>query len=458
MVQNWSQLEFGLRLKSFRPQVSVTLARAAHQISVQPAKSFSRCLGESLRKSCAHHLASDRMTPEVLLTNHYSETYSRMASSSGRDLLIAQDSVYFNYSGQSAMEGLQPLQDNVLGVVQHNALCIQADQGLPLGLVDLHNWTRGGHQDKYEVESEKWLSALDKLNAKADQLKEKRLFLIQDRECDWFEFFQCPRASNLLIINRIFQNRAFEFIDPDREVSRVDYLNNIIGSTPVLGTTIVSIQKANRKVNMTLELCFRCVSVYPPGNKSPRLHKTKELSLLIAREVAAYDQKGKSVYNPDNIAQWVLLTDLEIKSLEDAILITHYYAKRWTVERLHYTMKSGALKVENLQFDHVKTLCNALALYTLVAWRLLHLSMAAKAPQTQQADQYFEPVELEILQRQAGQSITTTAQAVQELGKIVGFVPRKEQSLPGLKILAEALLALNNIKSLWLKMNPLGKP
>ena len=93
------------------------------------------------------------MSPDVLLANHYTQTQARIASSESRDILVAQDTVFFNYTGQKQMQGLMPLQDHVLGVVQHNALCIEASSGLPLGLISLHNWTRTGHQDIYEAES-----------------------------------------------------------------------------------------------------------------------------------------------------------------------------------------------------------------------------------------------------------------------------------------------------------------
>ncbi|MDJ1174767.1 hypothetical protein [Roseofilum capinflatum] len=33
--------------------------------------------------------------------------------------------------------------------------------------------------------------------------------------------------------------------------------------------------------------------------------------------------------------------------------MTQWYALRWSVERFHYTLKSGALQVEKLQFDDV---------------------------------------------------------------------------------------------------------
>jgi len=47
-----------------------------------------------------------------------------------------------------------------------------------------------------------------------------------------------------------------------------------------------------------------------------------------------------------------------------------YYARRWLVERYHYVLKSGC-RVEELQLGAADRLERALALYSIVAWRLL---------------------------------------------------------------------------------------
>jgi hypothetical protein len=43
-----------------------------------------------------------------------------------------------------------------------------------------------------------------------------------------------------------------------------------------------------------------------------------------------------------------------------------------SIERLHYTLKTGGCNAERLQMDSVRTISFALALYYVVAWRLLH--------------------------------------------------------------------------------------
>ena len=70
------------------------------------------------------------------------------------------------------------------------------------------------------------------------------------------------------------------------------------------------------------------------------------------------------------------------KSFEDAKRVVNFYSLRWMVERFHFTMKTGALNVEKLQFDDLHTTNNALTFYSVVGWRLLaitHLSLGARS-------------------------------------------------------------------------------
>ena len=58
-------------------------------------------------------------------------------------------------------------------------------------------------------------------------------------------------------------------------------------------------------------------------------------------------------------ATWHLLTSLPIATASDVQRVTRFYALRWRVERFDYTLKSGALQVEKLQFDDIQTLINS---------------------------------------------------------------------------------------------------
>ncbi len=54
-----------------------------------------------------------------------------------------------------------------------------------------------------------------------------------------------------------------------------------------------------------------------------------------------------------------------------------YYTYRWRIERYHYVLKSGCHS-EDLQLETFDRLDRALAVYRIVAWRLLWLTYLAR--------------------------------------------------------------------------------
>ena len=50
---------------------------------------------------------------------------------------------------------------------------------------------------------------------------------------------------------------------------------------------------------------------------------------------------------------------------------------RWRIERLHHVLKSGC-QIEKLQLEDASRIRRALAVYCVVAWRLLFISYVAR--------------------------------------------------------------------------------
>src|SRR5262245_47201564 len=65
------------------------------------------------------------------------------------------------------------------------------------------------------------------------------------------------------------------------------------------------------------------------------------------------------------------------------------------IERFHYTLKQGCT-VERLQFEEAHTLKNALALYSIVAWRLLWLTYTARTQPQDTATELVSPLVLRV--------------------------------------------------------------
>ena len=68
--------------------------------------------------------------------------------------------------------------------------------------------------------------------------------------------------------------------------------------------------------------------------------------------------------------EWILLTTLPISTLAETLTVIEYYTCRWMIEVFFKTLKSGC-GVESLQFEEMNRLLPCLAVYLIVAWRVL---------------------------------------------------------------------------------------
>lgn len=415
-----------------------SLAKACFMIGEYFEQSFSAILGNSFRQDIAAIFAKDTMEASTILHGHVTATVGRAKASASQVIIACQDSVYLNYSTHKAKAGLTPLQQQVMGLAQHNVLALGA-QGQPLGLFWQHTWARKGkNASLFDKESDKWAKGLQAVNDLAPAVG-KKIVLVQDRESDILAFFKAPRAEQVELIVRVCQNRKLE--DPaSGAVFKLDKAEERLAAA---GTAQVKVIRQNREVTLTLQLKAGQVSVHPGKDKSAALHKTQPMTLVSAREIAALDQKGNDCYQAHEAADWLLLTTLAPGEEHSALDIVNYYALRWRIERFHYVQKSGALNVEALRFGDVHTLINALAFYAIIAWRVLHLTYLARhAPQTT-AGECFDETEIRILSHYARTQVKTITQAMKGLGTLVGFQPSKNYPLPGAKKLGQALNRLN---------------
>ncbi len=374
------------------------------------------------------------MTPDIMLEGHISSTVERAGSSGGDYLVAAQDTTYYNYSGHRQMEGLGVIQGNIKGIIQHNTLLMD-ESGHPLGLIDQQYWTRRGAKNFAGKESLKWFNALNAVN-KHLGTSTKKVVLVQDREADIFDFFKAERATSVELLVRVYQPRNME-VSANLQVARLDTVG---GHLSDFGTKEVLIHRNNKEARLTLQLKAGAVKVYPDKDLSVRKHQTQGLSLVIAEETACVDvATGADIFNKSDKALWYLLTSLPIEKQKDAERIVDFYALRWRIERLHYTLKSGALNVEKLQFDDIDTTINALGFYSITAWKLLAITYLVRQEAQAPATSIFEEEEIEILKHIGKKDIETVKEAVLALSKIIGFAPSKKQPLPGVKVLAQAL-------------------
>lgn len=417
-------------------------------------------MGPSFRQTIADIFSKEQMNDAIMIEGHRKATIARAAALPDEYLIAAQDTTFYNYSGQTAMQHLGTLQGNIKGILQHNVLLL-SQSGQPLGIIDQQHWSRhspvaafngkagdkagdkAGEKDSEEhKESYKWHKGLQAVN-KHLSASDKKVVVVQDREADIFSFFKAERKAGVELLVRVHQPRNLEVLASGKIIKLAEAGDHL----PVVGSKEVKISRQGKTITLTLSLQAGAVQVLPDKGKSAKLHKTLPLSLVIARQTAAVDESGKDVHVPQEAAEWYLLSSLPAEDAAQAGRMVDFYAYRWQVERFHYTMKSGALHVEKLQFDDVKSTIAALAFYSVVGWQLLNLSCLLKAAPETPAAVCFDEQEIAVLEAVSKKEIATVKQAALALGKLVNFVPTKKQPVPGIKVLAQALERFHYLKT-----------
>lgn len=367
---------------------------------------------------------------------HLKATKERINANDAEYILVAQDTTYYNYSGQQAMAGLGKIQGKIKGVMQHNLLAL-SETGIPLGLLGQESWSRASrHPYEGKKESEKWGKGLQIVNRELGGTG-KKVVLIQDREADIFAFFQAERAPGVELLVRVHEPRQMEVLHS----GAVAKLAEMAGKLPVVGEKRVVITRQNKEITLVLSLQGGAVNVLSGAGQ-----KTRGLALVIAEEIASFDSQGNSIFDPQQRVVWYLLTSLPVTSVLEMERLTYFYSLRWRIERLHYTLKSGALEVEKLQFDDLTTTLNALAFYSIVAWQILAIVYLTRHAQDEVATKCFTEQELTILTATSKKPLPTVKEATLALARLVGFAPSKRQPMPGIKMLAMALERFHYLK------------
>lgn len=130
------------------------------------------------------------------------------------------------------------------------------------------------------------------------------------------------------------------------------------------------------------------------------------------------------------------------------------YAQRWLVERYHFALKSGC-RVEDLQLRTTERVERALAVYAIVAWRLLWLTYLARADPEAPCTVALTTPEWQVLYVTIHQTPDLPVrppplgQAVRWVARLGGFLGRAGDGEPGVKVLWRGLRRLEDLTLGW---------
>lgn len=430
-AQDWAAAETrsaDLGDQRLNRRLELTLRRLADQ----PEKSIPAALhGWSETQAAYRFFNNEKVTPEKVLAPHREATLQRVEQHPV--VLCVEDTSELDFTSKPKTEGLGPLNyDGTHGISIHPMLAI-TPEGLCLGVLDLWRWVRdasdhGGkdRQDRLarpleQKESQRWVAGYQKVDELQGQVGESRLVYVADRESDLFELFEAADQGQADWLIRAAQDRA---------VQGGGLIWEKVGQTPSLGQVEFDLTRGRGRSPRRVVQSLRATRVvlrapYRPDKKL----KAVEVTAILARED-----------NPpagEDPVEWLLLSNLAVESFQQASEKVQWYLCRWQIEVFFRILKSGC-KIEQLQLQSRERLEVALALYLIVAWRVLYLTRLGRTVPDLCCEVAFSPQEWQAVyivstRKKPPSQPPRLAEVLALVAGLGGFLARKGDGPPGPK-------------------------
>lgn len=457
-----------------------------NQLSAKPSLSIpAACGGPSEAAAAYRFFDNERATSALVLEPHRRATLERIRAESV--VIAAQDTTEVNLTRAKEKVG-GPLNDlQHWGVYAHPVLVV-TPQRVPLGVVDLKMWSRDPKEFEKpaeqrrkerlqkafeEKESYRWLEGYRVACRIAAEAPNTTVVSVADSEGDIYECF-VPQISAEIASAEIAQDdskgegfKNAEWIVRgchDRTLAEVPEgaeeksLIQLLACRAPLGTMTVHVSKREASTG--------------DGRKrrQPRDSRTAEVTVQATRTLLEAPRRpgGKSLpnvsvnvilvreVNPpegEEPIEWLLITSLPIETFEQACTAIGYYCCRWEIEVYFRVLKSGC-KIEELQFENDDRYEVCLAVYAIVAWRVLYVLKLGRECPEMSCDVIFTEAEWKSVYaiaegKPAPKTPPTLGTIVTLIAKLGGYLNRKHDSPPGPKAMWIGIQRMRDFATAW---------
>jgi hypothetical protein len=447
----------------------------------KPAMSIpAACGGWSETLAAYRFFDNSSITPDKILEPHRNSTLKRMSMESV--VVVAQDTTVLTLTRpEQQMAGAGPLSDErKYGMFDHPCLALNA-QGVPLGILSARLWSREWEtfyanksltaSEKVvakraipftDKESHRWLEGYMQGCQAAQVCPQTQIIVVSDSEADIIDCFAYAnevRAKEDVSadwITRAFQDRS---LTKSHDHSK---LWEACENAPVLTTLGVEVRENNPK----------------SGDKTKRNQKRSARNTEVEVRALTVEVKGQSriegnlsaqkinvvhtreIHPPagERPVEWLLLTSLDIGTVDNVVQIIRYYALRWQIEIYFRILKVGC-GIEELHFEKIERYQRCLAVYMVVAWRVFYLTMLGRACPEMSCESVLEPEEWKALYTVVNKKPAPSAppkleQTLKWIAQLGGHLGRKGDGPPGPQTTWIGLQRLRDFAIAWTIFGP----
>ena len=280
---------------------------------------------------------------------------------------------------------------------------------------------------------------------------------IADSDADVYELFCESRSTSrgeVHFLVRACQNRITRaphtnLLDATRGTPCLFQCSvNVRARTAKLVTETRKRQETRGARIAELEVRATTVTVRPSYRQGRKLPEVT-LNVVLAEES-----------NPPDGAtpiQWLLVTTLPIDNPEQVQQIVSYYSIRWQIEIYFRTLKSGC-RIENRQFETLDRHLNCLAVYSIIAWKIMYLCQLGRECPDLDCEIIFEPSEwksvyMTVRQEDPPSTPPSLNEMIRMIASLGGYVIRRSTQ-PGTQTLWFGLQRVHDLSTAWESFGP----
>lgn len=397
---------------------------------------------------------NEKLKEELILQKHQAETIKRLEKSSGFIFAI-QDTTTLNYTHHPKKKGINKINKNPgfdqpsRGCFLHNTILV-TEQGLPLGLINQKIFQNVSQQvtdhKRRPITDKQSFRWIESLRITTSLCQQKQVITMGDRESDIFEFFAEAQELNAKVLVRATKDRIL-ITDEKSSITLWRHMKKV----PLQGmrTIVVPAHQKHPERQAKLEVRHSEVMLQPP-QRYPGA-KEKALVPITMQVVWLYEPNP-----PEGVErlEWMLLTNLVVSSIGEAIQMAKWYRLRWQIENYHRILKSGC-KVEECRLETYERLKKYVRLKSVIAIRLLWLTWVSRTRPEVSSEEVLENYEWKALVcyvlkiERPPLKPPTAREAMRMLAQLGGFLGRKGDGEPGMTYIWRGWEKLTLIAEVW---------
>lgn len=426
------------------------LALVLERLGSHPRLSIpAACGGWAETVAAYRFLGNAKATFEGVLAPHRDATLERMRACGV--VLLAQDTTEDDERACLGPKGLGTLKAEGRRQRRLHPTVAFTPQRVCLGVVKAAWWARdepsprAGRRGKGvdEKESRHWIESYQDSCALQALLPGTLLVNLADREgdvCEWFaEYEDHAPAVRAQWIVRAAQDRRLA--EAEAEGGGAAKLWEALGRAPALGRVDVEVKPRPGRPARLAQVTLRSARValeppWRPGGRPGGL----SVNAVLAREEPP--PPGAEAL------EWLLLTSLPVDGRERAATVVAWYAVRWCIEVYFRVLKSGC-QIKALRLGEEPSFLPCLALYMVVAWRVLFTLMLGRACPDVDCGVVFAPEEwraayLVVKRRPPPPLPPRLGEVVKLVASLGGYLGRNHDGPPGPKAMWVGLQRLRD--------------